>query len=139
MGTYCPCRSPEGFRDPAWHRANLLAAVCNEQGILPVVINFAVKAFIQPANGQQQRGRQAERIAEMFGELRADDHYGVFPVVWNGNTLDFTDWSSAGEDYILYDSRRFIVVASDKLADVDGDPNHHWETALRLVKPERPA
>jgi hypothetical protein len=138
-GVPCPCRTPEGFRDPQWHIDNPTEPVCNEAGMLPgVVTNLAVKAFVQPATVGMRTLRSAERIQEMFGEVQRDDHFGVFPCVWNGTTLDFNDWSLVGDDYVLYDNRRFIVVASDKIADVDGDPNHHWEVALRNVKVERP-
>jgi hypothetical protein len=138
-GDICPCRTPEGFRDPAWHKANPTAPVCNEQGYLTVAEEFFVKAAIQPATGQQ-RARAAERIDNLlYGEIREDDHYGVFPVRYGGHTLDFSSFSDSGEDYVIYDDRRFVVVAADKLADVDGDPDHHWEVGLRLVKTERPA
>jgi hypothetical protein len=136
-GVYCPCRTPEGFRSPAWHKANPSEPVCNEQGILPVVVNFPVNAFVQPATGGQ-RGRGAERISLLLGEVQRDDHFGVFPTTWQGNVLDFSTFSDTGEDYILYDGRRFIVVASDKLKDTDGVTDFSWEVGLRLAKTERP-
>ena len=133
-GVFCPCRTPEGFRDPAWHKAHPLEPVCNEQGVLaPDITEFGVKASVQPVRGSTRR--VAERAIELFGEVEQDDHLGIFPVEWQGNTLDFAKWSDAGEDYIVYDGRRFVVVAADKLPDVDGDPNHHWEVGLRLLKP----
>lgn len=100
-------------------------------------VNFTVKAAIQPATGGQ-RARISERINSLLGDVQEDDHFGIFPVTWGTNTLDFNGWRESGDDYILYDNRRFIVVSSDKVPDIDGDPNHHWECGLRLVKSERP-
>lgn len=79
----------------------------------------------------------AERVSDLLGDIQRNDHIGIFPVEWNGNTLDFSTFSEAGEDFILYDGRRFLVVAADKIPDVDGDPNHHWEVGLRLVRTAR--
>jgi hypothetical protein len=133
-GSVCPCVSPEGFRSPAWHKANPGEPVCNEQGRLASAItNISVKASIQPVRASQRR--IGERAIELFGTVQEDDHLGFFPVEWQGATLDFTDWSDAGEDFIEYDGRRFTCVAADKLPDIDGDPNHHWECGLRLLKP----
>lgn len=133
-GTPCPCLTPEGFRDPAWHIANPGAPVCNEEGMLPgTVTDVIVKATVQPVTGGV-RGRAAERISALMPDVQRDDHFGVFPVEWNGTTLAFRDFSdSSGDDYVIYDGRRFFVVASDKVPDIDGDPNHHWEVGLRLV------
>lgn len=132
----CPCRTPEGFRDPAWHRANPAAPVCNEQGFLAVAVEFTVKASVQPF---RQRGdRHAQRVDSLLGEVQQDDRIGIFPVEWDGNTLDFSVWSDSGEDFIMYDGRRYLVVGADKVPDIDGDPNHHWEVGLRLVKTARP-
>lgn len=138
-GAPCPCRTPEGNRDPAWHIANPAAPVCNEIGYLPVVEEFSVKAAVQAVSaGGIRRSRASERIEGLFpGEVQSDDHIGIFPVVWEGHTLDFTDFSDTGEDYILYDNRRLIVVSQDKLPDIDGDPNHHWELGMRLTRPDR--
>lgn len=154
-GTVCPCRTFEGFRDPSWHVVNLpgtpnvaLAGppwggvnppVCNEEGFQSViVIEFAVKAAVQPASSGQRR-LAAERASELLGDIERDDHLGIFPIEWNGNVLDFTRWSDAGEDFIQYDGRRFLVVAADKIPDVNGNPNHHYEVGLRLIKDERAA
>jgi hypothetical protein len=135
-GAPCPCLTPEGFRSPAWHKANPLEPVCNEKGVLaPVVTEVDVKAAVQPVRASRRRG-VVERATELFGEIEQDDHLGVFPVNWQGAKLDFFDWSDAGEDYIVYDTRRFYAVAADKLPDTDGDPDHHWECLLRLLKPE---
>lgn len=131
-GTECPCRTREGNRDPAWHLEHPAEPVCNELGMLPVEVEFSVKASVQPMTGGIRR-RDSERISAMFpGEVKADDHLGIFPCEWNGHTLDFGAFSDTGEDYIVYNGRRFVVVSSDKLPDVDGDPNHHWELGLRL-------
>jgi hypothetical protein len=62
----------------------------------------------------------------------------MFPLEWSGTVLDFRDWSEAGEDYILFDSRRFTIVNANKMPDPDGGGFHHWEVALRLMKTERP-
>lgn len=137
-GTPCPCLTPEGFRDPSWHRDHPDEPVCNEEGILPgAILNVVVKAAVQPATGGQ-RTRAAERSNALLGEVQKDDHLGIFPVRWGGVVLDFSTFSDSGDDYIVYDNRRFLVVASDKIPDVDGDPNHHFELGLRLVKSERP-
>lgn len=138
-GAPCPCRTPEGNRDPAWHLANTLAPLCNEIGYLPVIEQFSVKAAVQPVSaGGIRRSRSSERLSAMFpGELQIDDHIGIFPVVWEGHTLDFRNFSDTGEDYIVYDNRRYIVVSSDKLPDIDGDPDHHWEIGLRLTRTDR--
>lgn len=135
-GVACPCRTPEGFRDPAWHRANPLAPICNEQGYLVVATEFQVKASIQPAISGLSRA--AQRSNDLLGEVKQDDHLGVFPCTWQGHTLDFDSWSAAGEDFIVYDGKRYVIVAADKLPDIDGDPSHHWEVGLRLVKTARP-
>lgn len=132
----CPCRTPEGFRDPSWHRSHG-AQVCNEQGFLDEATEFTVKASIQPAFSGLFR--QGQRANDLLGEVRRDDKIGIFPCSWSGNVLDFDDWSDAGEDFIIYDGKRYMVVASDKLPDVDGDPAHHFEVGLRLIKTLRPA
>jgi hypothetical protein len=131
--TPCPCRTPEGFRDLEWHAANPLAPMCNENGILSVKTEFYVKAAVQPVSAM--RGRLApERLESLFlGEVQTDDHLGIFPITWGGNSPNFHDWGTSGDDFIIYDGRRYVVVASDKMPDVDGDPNHHWELGLRLV------
>lgn len=137
-GVPCPCLTPEGFRDPAWHLANPLAPVCNEEGMLPgVIVNAVVKASVQPAT-IGLRGRAAERIQQILGSIERDDHFGVFPCEWGGTTLDFTEFVNVESNFVIYDGRRFFVVAADKIPDIDGDPNHHWELGLRLVKNTRP-
>jgi hypothetical protein len=138
-GEECPCRTPEGFRDPTWHRNHLDATVCNEQGYLnPVVTEYIVKAMIQPAISRP-RSRGVQLADDTFGSLDRDDKLGIFPCVWNGRTLNFRTSSEAGEDFVVYDGDRYIVVSSDKLPDIDGDPNHHWECGLRLAQGSRPS
>lgn len=136
-GEPCPCRTAEGFRDPDWHATHPEEPDCNEQGFLnATVTEFSVKASIQPAS-RMTAGRGAQRANDLLGDVERDDMIGIFPVVWGGNTLNFLDWGTAGEDFILYDDRRFVAVDADKFPDVDGDPNHHWEVGLRLVKTGR--
>lgn len=136
-GTSCPCRTPEGFRDPAWHRNNDTAPVCNEQGFLSTVtIDIQTRAVINPPRMRGNRG--SDRSNVLLGETQAGDRIGIFPTEWSGFALDFYDWSDAGEDYIVFDGRRYVVVESAKVTDIDGDPNGHWEVGLRLVKSERP-
>lgn len=109
--------------------------MCNEQGFLTVAVEFTVKASIQPATIGYNRPGQ--RSNELLGDVQRDDKIGFFPCAWSGHTLDFRNWSDAGEDYVVYDSERYIVVAADKLADIDGVPDHHWEVGLRLVRTSR--
>lgn len=112
--------------------------VCNEEGMLTYVIeDITVKAAVQPAT-IGQRGRAAERIIQILGTVQRDDHYGIFPCESNGVSLNFYDFIDVESNFIVYDNRRFLVVAADKIPDVDGDPNHHWEVGLRLVKSTRP-
>lgn len=122
---------------PAWHREHLLEPICNEQGFLATVITeYVVKASIQPPYNMFRRTN--ERANELLGEVQRGDMLGIFPVNWGDHFIDFEGMSEAGEDYVLYDGKRYIVVAADKVPDVDGDPNHHWELGLRLVKGSRP-
>jgi hypothetical protein len=138
-GTNCPCRTPEGVRSPRWHALNPTEPVCNEQGKLnPTITNLAVKAFIQPIQSTRATRLQSEILINMFGEVEADDHLGIFPLSWSSTPLDFRDWSTAGEDYILFDGRRFNVVNANKIPDPSGGAFHHWEVAMRLIKTARP-
>lgn len=134
-GEPCPCRTPEGFRSPSWHRGHPEAPECNEQAFLALTTEYAIKGVAQPAQTRYTRADQ--RANALLGEIQMDDRLGIFPCEWDGHVLNFDDWSDAGEDFIVYDNRRYVVVAADKLADVDGDPNHHWEVGLRLIKTER--
>lgn len=133
----CPCLTPEGFRDPEWHIANSGAEVCNEEGKLadPAhTVNMTVKAFVQPAQSTRATRLTTEIVQQMFGQVQADDHLGIFPASWSDVELDFYDWSASGEDYVEYNSRRYIVVAAHLIPDPsDGNPRHHWEVGLRLI------
>jgi hypothetical protein len=133
-GVACTCRTPEGFRDPAWHAMYPLAPICNEQGFLTTPTEFALKASIQPAFSGLYR--RSQRANDLLGDVERDDMLGILPVLWSGHEVDLEDWSEAGEDYLLYDGHRYVVVAADKVPDVDGQP-HHWEAGLRRVKSDR--
>lgn len=138
-GADCPCRTPEGYRDPKWHRDNPLAPQCNENGILPgVVLSAAVKGFVQPVQAGAVRRLTTEYAQQMFGEIEMDDHLGMFPLSYGGVTMNFYDWPQSGSDFILYDTRRFNVISANKIPDPDGGLPHHWEVGLRLMKTERP-
>jgi len=134
----CPCRTPEGYRDPMWHLQNPAEPVCNEAGFLPdTPINLSVKAFIQPIQSTRATRLSTEYLLQMFGEIEADDHLGVFPFEWAGVNLNFQDWGRSGEDYITFNGRRFTVVNSNLMADADGgEVNHHYECGLRLITSE---
>lgn len=139
-GTPCPCLTPEGYPDMEWHEDNPTAPMHNEQGMIdPVVIEAAVKAFIQPIQSTRATRLSGEYIFSMFGEVQADDHLGIFPLEWGNVVLNFYDWSQAGEDFIMYDGRRFLVVNANKIPDPSGGDFHHWEVGLRLMKTERPS
>lgn len=130
IGTPCPCRTPEGYRDPQWHKDNPAAPVCNEQGLLPTsVTNLPLKAFMQPVQGI----RNPQIALNLFGEVFAGDHIGIFPVEWGGLEIDFEDWAASGEDYITYNGHRYIAIVWNKIPDpADGEP-HHWEIGLRRL------
>lgn len=133
----CPCLTPEGFRDPEWHIANPSEPVCDENGMLPDpanTVDISVRAFVQPAQSTRLTRLSDEYLEQMFGDIQTDDHVGIFPCAWSGSTLDFYDWSQSGQDYILYNNRKFLVVNANLIPDPDdGDPYHHWECALRLI------
>ena len=133
----CPCLTPEGFRDPIWHSENPLEPICDENGMLPDpdnTVDISVKGFVQPIQSTRATRLSTEYIEQMFGQIQADDHLGIFPCVWSNKTLDFRNWSQSGEDFIEYDGQRFNVVNANKIPDPDGgDPNHHWEVGLRLI------
>lgn len=135
----CPCVTPEGSRDPEWHIKYSLSPVCNEAGKLPDPANeihITCKAFCQPIQSTRATRLQTEFIQAMFSEIEADDHLGIFPVHWQGVFLNFHDWSQRGEDYIVYNSRKFIIVNANLIPDPgDGNPEHHWELGLRLRSP----
>lgn len=136
----CPCRTPEGFRDPLWHMENPQAQWCNEAGMLAnnaTTVNVIVKAFVQPIQSTRATRLSTEYVEQMFGTVEADDHLGIFPCEWMKISLNFRGWSRSGEDYIEYDGQRFLVVNANKIPDPsDGNPNHHWEVGLRLISDE---
>lgn len=132
----CPCRTSDGFRDPTWHVNHPDAPVCNERGFLATVTEFAVKGSVQPA--QTGYTRLAQRANELLGDVRRDDRFAVIPCEWGGNEVDLSNWSDAGDEFLLYDELRYTVVSFDTLPDVDGDPRHHYECGLRLLSAERP-
>lgn len=138
-GTICPCVTPEGYRDPAWHIDNPLAVVCNEDGKINVTVtDILVKGHCQPVQAGAVRRLTTEVMHELWGEVQMDDHLGFLPCEWGGMTINFDGFSDSGADYILYDNRRFTVVSVNKIADpLDGDPNHHYEVGLRLIKSGR--
>ena len=132
----CPCNTPEGFRDPEWHDANPAAAVCDERGYLHdpnATTEIQVKAFVQPSQTTRATRMAPEYLMQMFGEIQEGDHIGIFPCEWDGKLLEFYNWSQNGEDWVLYNSRYYMVVAANLFADPEtGDPRHHWEIGLRL-------
>jgi hypothetical protein len=136
----CPCRTPEGFRDPEWHILHPTEPVCDESGHLPDSahsVDMVVKAFVQPVQSTRATRLSVEYIAQLFETVQADDHLGIFPESWAGKALDFRDWSMSGEDFIEYDGQRFICVNANLIPDPsDGNPRHHWECGLRLINDE---
>jgi hypothetical protein len=133
----CPCRTPEGYRDMSWHIMNPEAPMCDENGMLSdpnALSDLIVKAFCQPIQSTRATRLNSEVIAAMFGDIQADDHLGIFPVEWQGTTLNFRQWGMSGEDYVEYANQRFTIVNSNLIPDPDdGNPWHHWETGLRLI------
>lgn len=135
--TPCPCLTPEGFRDPEWHDAHPTAPVCNERGFLPgpTSADFPIKAMVQPLISRST-GRKipTEYLEQLYGTIQEDDMFGLFPTAWNGVQLDFNDWSQAGEDYIVYNSQKYLCINGKLVPDpADGNPRHHWECGLRLI------
>jgi hypothetical protein len=106
--------------------------------MLPTVpVDISVRGFVQPIQSTRATRLSTEILTQLFGEVLADDHLGIFPCEWAGVTLNFRDWSQAGEEYVEYDGRKFLVVNSNKIPDPDdGNPNHHWECGLRLITSE---
>lgn len=133
----CPCRTPEGFRDPEWHLAHPLEPVCNDAGFLSnpsTTTDLVVKAFMQPIQSTRATRLSTEQLLQMFGEIQADDHLGIFPYEWQSQGIDFYDWGSSGEDYVVYHSRKFTVINANLIPDPDdGNPFHHWEIGARLI------
>lgn len=133
----CPCVTPEGFRDPQWHEDHPDEPVCDEDGMLPdpdTEIHLTTKAFCQPIQSTRATRLTTEMLQQMFGTIEADDHLGIFPVQWGGITLQFWDWSNSGDEYVIYNGRKFIVVNANLFPDPsDGNPYHHWEIGMRII------
>jgi hypothetical protein len=133
----CPCRTPEGFRDPEWHIANPLEPICNEAGFLPDpanTVDVTVKGFVQPIQSTRATRLATELGLIPPGEIQMDDHLAILPCEWDGVSLNFRDWGRSGEDFIEYAGQRFTIVNSNLIPDPDnGDPFHHWECGLRLI------
>jgi hypothetical protein len=133
----CPCRTPQGFRDPRWHVENPAQPVCDANAMLPDPgqdANFTVKGFVQPV--ASTRGiRLAEEIGVFpVGEIQTDDHIGLLPTEYAGNVLEFSDWGAATEDYLVYNGRKYTVVNANLMPDaLTGHVRGHWELALRLI------
>ena len=133
----CPCRTRDGFRDPIWHAQNPSEPVCNAAGMLPGAgtVEINIKGFVHPVQSGAVRRLTSEQIVAMFGEIEADDHIGIFPYEWAGQTLNFYDWGEATEDWLRYNARKFQVVNANLIPDPEtGSPFHHWEVGLRLIK-----
>lgn len=123
---------PVGYVNPI----GAIPEICNEQGLLAYgqSADPVVKAFIHPAQSTRMTRLADEYLQQIFGEIQSDDHVGVFPCQWKGNTLNFRDWSQSGSEYVIYDERKFTVVNANLIPDPsDGNPYHHWEVALRLI------
>jgi hypothetical protein len=109
--------------------------LCNEAGEIPNPVDISVKAFCQPIQSTRATRLSTEYLQEVFGTIEADDHLGIFPVVWASVRLDFRDWSQHGDDFIEYDSQRFFVVNANMIPDPgDGNPEHHWEVGMRVIR-----
>jgi hypothetical protein len=134
----CPCRTPEGVRDPIWHLENPHERECNEAGFLPDnPIHMQVKGFLQPIQSTRATRLSTEQLLQMFGDIQADDHLAIFPVAWDGVTLNFRNWSPSGEDYIVYADQRFTVVNANLIPTPDtGEAYGHWEVGLRKISEE---
>lgn len=132
----CPCRTPEGNRDPIWHIQNPDPPICNEAGFLPTTpLNLELKAFVQPIQSTRATRLTDEYILTMFGEVEADDHLGIFPCDWGGTEISFAEWSASGEDWVEYIGKRFTVVNCNTIPDpADGNPFHHHEVGMRLIE-----
>lgn len=109
--------------------------LCNEVGRIPAPPDdFMVKAFCQPIQSTRATRLSTEYIEQVFGNVEADDHLGIFPIIWGGRELFFSEWSQSGDDFIEYDGERFMVINANKIPDPgDGNPDHHWEVGLRKI------
>lgn len=131
----CPCRTPEGNRDPIWHIQHPDFVMCNEAGFLAHdVIDMEVKAFVQPIQSTRATRLTGEYVLQMFGEAEANDHLGIFPLEWAGKQMNFNDWSASGNDYIGYLGQRFTVVNVNVIPAPDNGLPHHSEVGLRLIE-----
>jgi hypothetical protein len=133
----CPCRTAEGFRDPEWHIENPGQPFCDANGFLAIsgVTDVTVKAFFQPIQSTRATRLSTEVLLQMFGEIQADDHLGIFPYDWGTTTLNFRGWGPSGEDFLEYATQRFTVVNANLIPDPeDGNPYHHWEVGCRLIQ-----
>lgn len=133
----CPCLTPEGFRDPIWHLQHPEEPECNSAGMLSdptTSVNISLKGFFQPIQSGAVRRLTSEDIIQMFGDVQADDHLAILPCTWAGTVLDFYEWGQAGDDWLVYNGRKFTVVSTNLIPDPsDGNPRHHWELGCRLV------
>lgn len=132
----CPCRTPEGYKDPIWHLEHPNSPQCNNAGFLidSNTVEFQVKGFVQPIQSSRATRLRSEYVESLFGEIQTDDHLGIFPCEWDGHTLRFEEWGSSTEDWIIYNGNKYTVVNSNLIPDPDdGNPRHHYEVALRLV------
>jgi hypothetical protein len=110
--------------------------ICNEAGQIALsAIDISVKAFVQPIQSTRATRLSTEYLQEVFGNIEADDHLGIFPVNWSGQRLEFHNWAQDGSDFIDYDGQRFLVINANMIPDPgDGNPEHHWEVGLRLLR-----
>ena len=133
----CPCLTPEGFRSPAFHLQNPTSQVCDASGMLNdpgATLDITVKGFVHPVQSGAVRRLTSEDIIGMFGEIQTDDHVAILPCSWDSVQLNFYDWGKAGEDFIRYNGREFLVVSTNLIPAPDtGNPRHHWELGLRLM------
>lgn len=98
-------------------------------------VDIMVKGFVQPIQSTRATRLSTEYLQEVFGHIEADDHLGIFPVVWSGQRLEFSDWSQHGDDFIEYDGQRYFVINANMIPDPgDGNPEHHWELGLRVIR-----
>jgi len=109
--------------------------MCNESGLIPSPVDIMVKAFCQPIQSTRATRLSTEYLQEVFGNIEADDHLGIFPVNWAGQRLEFHDWAQDGADFIEYNGERFFCINANMIPDPgDGNPEHHWELGLRMLR-----
>jgi len=110
--------------------------MCNESGEIPQSpIDIPVKAFVQPIQSTRATRLSTEYLQEVFGNIEADDHLGIFPVTWAGQRLEFHDWAQDGADFVEYNGERFFCINANMIPDPgDGNPEHHWEVGLRMIR-----